>query len=150
MKAPASKRTTGSTSTPARPAVERVKSETAVAKPRVKPAGPQITKLKTTAAGKVVIDKRSLPQSKLRTSSIPVKPKTSGAAYKGPIAVGGSEVKPAGGYKPHGGYEGPLNLKGVAPLGLGKKTTHQNASNTTVSRPGGAAYQGPLSLGSLV
>jgi len=154
----------------ARPQTRRANSGPTVSKS--KPATTQsktgYSEPKTNAAGKVVIQKQSLPQSKQRNSSTPNVPKhPPNNSYKGPLPVtektvgGNNKSQPQGGYngpnyKPHGGYQGPLNLGGLGDAGSKSASQAKSAVSNTAgkvtggqSKPGGGGYQGPLSLGSL-
>jgi hypothetical protein len=113
-------------------------------------------KPKTTASGKVIPAKRSLPQNKARSSLTSTTAKPASGPYKGPIPLGdGKSAKTD--FKPHGGYQGPLNLSG--PAGTSNNKTSSSAkpasSNSAMkagkgqAKAGAGGYKGPLELGSL-
>jgi hypothetical protein len=120
-------------------------------------------KPKTTASGKVIPAKSSLSQNKARSSLTSTTAKPASGPYKGPIPLGeGKSAKTD--FKPHGGYQGPLNLgslgnAGQKPSGQANTSTKSSAkpasSNSAMkagrgqAKAGAGGYKGPLELGSL-
>jgi len=109
-----------------------------------KPTTP-LTKPKTNASGKVIMQKQSMPQRNAKAYPTSTTPRTPTASSKGPLPVGGS--KPAGKeFKPYGGYGGPLNLGGLD-TGAPKPAGQGPSTSTSQYKGSSGGYQGPLGLG---
>jgi translation initiation factor IF-2 len=106
----------------------------------------------TNAAGKTVMQKQSVPSSKSKPST--ASKQGGGTSYQGPLPVGDKKVGGSD-FKPHGGYQGPLNLGGLGD-GKSKSSGQQKPLGSSNSGKGGGGsagkpggYGGPLNLGSL-
>jgi hypothetical protein len=148
---------------PAKPQLSRVKSDTAVLPSKrghnisANKSSTALTKPKTTSSGKVIPDKRSLPQNKPKTSSTSTTiTATGGSGYKGPIPLKDNKSGSKD-FKPNGGYQGPLNLSGITGTNNNKTSSSAKpvSSNsgmkvgTGQGKTGDGGYKGPLKLGSL-
>jgi len=125
-------------------------ASTALSKPKTtvmsnKPSPTALVKSKTTTSGKVVPQKQSMPQSKVKTPAVRTMPRIGGEPIsKGPVQSSGNKSGLKD-FKPNGGYGGPLNLGG---LDSGNQKPTRTGLPSSQYKPNSNGQQGTLGLGS--